>query len=492
MNSMIIRSLLLLLLTPLITSCAKAQRTQLPPKPASPALAKPVIPANMIHLEAENADMTGNSILMKRSGFSGTGYVGSFEKEGAKIVWIIPKAHAGLYEARLRYCAPFGEKGYDLLVNGTKLSGTFPGTGDAFATNAAGKVELKEGANAVEIDRGWGYFDIDALDLAPAAALQPPAHVPETLSDSQATTETHTLMHRLVSLYGTKTLSGQYNLKEAEYVKSVTGKTPAILGGDFMDYSPSRLSHGSKPEVTTEELIAAAKAGQIVTVQWHWNAPADLLDAMITDKDGKSVDARWYKGFYTNATTFDVKKALDNPASPDYKLLLRDMDAIAVQLQKFQDAGVPVLWRPLHEAEGGWFWWGAKGPEPFKKLWRLMRERLTNVHHLHNLIWVYSSGTKPEWYPGDDVVDVVGIDEYPPDVTDPLSSQWDTLQKQYGGRKLVALTEFGGVPDIEKMHRYGVFWAYFASWAGDLGPHKMSPEDLKRLYNEPLVITSTP
>ena len=96
-----------------------------------------------------------------------------------------------------------------------------------------------------------------------------------------------------------------------------------------------------------------------------------------------------------------MQKALADPNSADYKLLLRDMDAIAVQLQKFSDAGVPVLWRPLHEAEGGWFWWGAKGPEPFKKLWRLMYDRFTNVHHLHNLIWVDCSGTNPDWYPGD-------------------------------------------------------------------------------------------
>ncbi len=168
--------------------------------------------------------------------------------------------------------------------------------------------------------------------------------------------------------------------------------------------------------------------------------------------------------------------------------VLSDIDVIAAELKKFQAAGVPVLWRPLHEAEGGWFWWGAKGPEPLKKLWRLLHARLTVKHGLHNLIWVYSSGTDPKWYPGDDVVDIVGIDQYPSDISDPLTMVWETLRSQYDGRKMIALTEFGGVPDIARMRRFGVRWGYFASWTGDLGPRRHAREELARLYRDPLVV----
>lgn len=442
-----------------------------------------------VHLEAEDAALTGNAVLTKTPGFSGTGYVGDFQATGAKIVWTVSDAHAGIYDAKIRYSAPSGKKGYDLVVNGAKSSGMFPATGDTFATQDAGKVELKDGENTVEIQRGWGYYDIDALDLTPAAAAVASSKPPVTLSDPQATPQAHALMAYLVSQYGQKTLAGQYDQADTDYIHSITGKTPAIRGGDFMDYSPSRLARGSDPKNETEKMIAAAKAGQIVTMSWHWNAPTDLLDKTYTDANGKTVNAQWYKGFYTNATTFDVQKALADPNSADYKLLLRDIDAISVQLQKFSDAGVPVLWRPLHEAEGGWFWWGAKGPGPFKALWHLMHDRLTNYHHLHNLIWVDCSGTDPSWYPGDNMVDVIGIDEYPSDVSDPLSSVWDTLTKQYGGKKLIALTEFGGVPDVAKMQRYGVQWSYFVSWTGGDGPHKMTPADLTRLYQEPNVVT---
>ena len=499
---------LLLIPTLFCTSCAKTEITAAPATPtvttptAAPAAPqfdapkpkadlspyqKPAMPG-AIHLEAEDGALTGNAVKTETPGYSGKGYAGDFEKDGAKIVWTVPHAKAGLYEVKIRYSAPFGDKGYALAVNGKESAGTLPGTGKVFATIYGGKTELSAGANTVEFRRGWGYYDVDAVDLIPAQAAAKVPKPAATLSDPAATPEARALLQRLVGQYGEKTLSGQINQADTAYVQSVTGKTPAIMGGDLIEYSPSRIAHGSDPKSETERLIAASKAGQTITLLWHWNAPTDLIDnKALPGTDGKPIDASWYRGFYTNATTFDVQKALADPNSADYKLLLSDMDAVAVQLQKLSDAHVPVLWRPLHEGEGGWFWWGAKGPDAYKKLWRLMHERFVGVHHLHNLIWVDSAGVKPEWYPGDDVVDIIGIDEYPADVSDPLSGVWDTLTKAHP-TKLAALTEFGGVPDVAKMARYGVRWSYFVSWQGDLGPHKVTPADLKRIYGGPLVV----
>jgi mannan endo-1,4-beta-mannosidase len=414
--------------------------------------------------------------------------VNGFQKEGDRIVWQIPQAQAGIYEVRIRYSSPGDEKGYELVVNGSKTSGMFMQTGDAFNTRNAGKVELRQGANTVAIEKGWGYYDIDAIDIVPAtidAALKKPS---KTLVDPRASAKTRALHSYLIELYGEKMLSGQYEEAENNYIHSVTGQTPAILGGDFMDYSPSRIARGTKPEGTTERLIQKAREGQIITMAWHWNAPKDLLDKEYTNESGQKIDARWYKGFYTNATTFDLERALANPQSEDYKLLLRDMDVIAAELKKFADADIPVLWRPLYEAEGRWFWWGAKGPGPLVQLWRLMFDRMTNHHGLHNLIWVYTIGNKPEWYPGDNYVDMVGIDAYPSDPFDPLSSTWDELKQRFDGKKLMALTEIGKVPDVEKMWRYGVRWSHFVSWTGDLGPQKVSKEDLSRIYKSDVVL----
>lgn len=167
---------------------------------------------------------------------------------------------------------------------------------------------------------------------------------------------------------------------------------------------------------------------------------------------------------------------------------MRDIDAIAEQLKKFDAAGVPILWRPLHEADGRWFWWGAKGPDSFKALWSLLFDRLTRVHQLHNLIWVYTGTTQWDWYPPANEFDVIGVDFYPKDLRDPDSAMWDALQARWGDRKLLALTETGGVPDLAASWRVGVRWSYFASWGGELGPGKVPADQLPRLYRAPMVL----
>ncbi len=310
------------------------------------------------------------------------------------------------------------------------------------------------------------------------SADAPPARMQATLVDPQATAATRALMAALVADYGKHTWSGQYyETNDLAHIRDACHLKPAIIGGDFMDYSPSRVARGSRPVGLTESMIALSQAGHVITMSWHWNAPTNLVD---------SQEQPWWRGFYTAATTFDVAAALANTNSAEYALILRDIDAIAVQLQKFSEAGVPVLWRPLHEADGAWFWWGAKEAGPFKALWRLLYHRLTDDHQLHNLIWIYS-GEKPDWFPGNDVVDIVGTDAYPKDSGDPLLTQWRALNSRFNGVKLVALTEFGGVPDVERMQAVGVWWAYFASWTGST---KSVPDaTIARIYGSPAVVT---
>ena len=151
----------------------------------------------------------GNTLKTDTPGFSGRGYAGDFEKDGAKIAWTLPSAKAGLYAVKIRYCAPFGDKGYTLAVNGKEEAGTLPGTGKTFASLSGGKVELTAGMNTVEIRRGWGYYAIDAVDFVlsqPAPRLPKP---PAALSDRKATPEARALMQKLVQGYSVKTLSGQ-------------------------------------------------------------------------------------------------------------------------------------------------------------------------------------------------------------------------------------------------------------------------------------------
>jgi mannan endo-1,4-beta-mannosidase len=286
-------------------------------------------------------------------------------------------------------------------------------------------------------------------------------------------------MEDLVADYGQHTWAGQQDASEAQNAYNISGRRPAIVCGDLIDYSPSRIAYGANPGNYTESIMALEATGHVLSLSWHWNAPSGLLN---------TPSQPWWRGFYTEATTFDVAAALANTNSVEYSELLRDIDAIAVQLKKFSSNNIPLLWRPLHESEGGWFWWGAKGSAPFKQLWRLLYSRLTVYHGLHNLVWVLSS-TDPAWYPGNDVVDVVGLDGYPADRSDALSPDWESLKARFDGVKLLALTEFGGVPDIERMHRFGVWWAWFSSWSGEYGPTSMPASTVIRIYQSAEVIT---
>lgn len=456
-----------------------------------------------IRLEAEDAELIGVQTIRPndpatapstspttapatvpvRQNFSGRGFVTGFETKADRLVFHIRDAKPGLYSFKFGYTAPSAMKQCEMVLNNDlRVYSLLPKTDTMFRPHSAGRLELVAGENTISFERGWGYYDVDYIELEPTSLPPPPKKPPNKLVDPKATKEARDAFAMLIDRYGKVTLSGVYSPEDAELVRKVSGNVPAIMGGDFMDYSPSRIEHGVKQHDESGELLGQAREGYLLTISWHWNAPSGLLDKMIAGPDGKEVDARWYKGFNTNATTFDVAAALADEKSEDYRLLVRDIDAIAVELRKFADAKVPILWRPLHEAEGKWFWWGAKGAEPYVKLWRLMHDRLTNHHNLHNLTWVYTGGLDYAWYPGDEFVDIVGVDLYPPDVRDPGSEFWDLLRSQYSDRKLLALSEFGGVPDIDRMRRHGVYWSYFASWTGQAGPQKMKAEELKKIY----------
>ena len=442
--------------------------------------------ADPIHLFLSAAHLTGATTrAATRPGHGGDGYATNFLRATDTATFRVPVTAAGPYDVRLRYCSPGGHKLVQLRASGVTADVMVPQTGQAWETVDAGRVELVAGDNDLSVGGGWGHYDLDKVDLTPAR-IDPPARPAVTLIDSDATPEARLLMQRLAAGYGAVTVSGGYGGTEGNYVFAQTDghRRPAIYGADLMDFSPSRVAHGAKSAGIVEDVLRHAAQGQAITLSWHWNAPAHLLDTVRRDPGGRTEDLRWYKGFNTPASTFDLAAALADPRSAEHQLILGDVDAIAIPLQRLAAAGVPILWRPLHEAEGGWFWWGAKGPAPFLALWHLMHDRLTRVHGLHNLIWVYS-GTivgDPKWYPGDDSVDVVGTDAYPSDNRDVLGQRWAGWES-VAPTKLRALTEFGGVPDVGRMHRLGCPWAYFVSWTEPDGPAtKTGAAEVRRRY----------
>jgi mannan endo-1,4-beta-mannosidase len=437
-----------------------------------------------VHLEAKDAKLSGPNLHLvapdAKPGvtppdFAESGYITGFQAPEDQAEFTFRLKSAGVYTVSIGYRCN-GQKGLEMEVNGLAIGGTVQPTANGqFERQTIARVDLAEGSNTVVLHKGWGFYEVDYLELKPAKPAPPRVPPAQTLSDPQLTPEARALFARLQASYGKTTMLGVYSQADADYVFDTAGVRPAIMGGDLLAYSPQEVAHGSHPEKADEvgRLIAAAKAGQTITLSWHWCSPTGLIDS--------KEKPRW-RGFYTDSTTFDIQKTLADPSSADYAAMLSDIDAIAVQLRKLQDAHVPVLWRPLHEASGRWFWWGAKGPEPFVQLWRILFDRLTRVDGVHNLIWVFTGDADLAWYPGDEVVDLVGIDAYPKDLRDPQTQLWDDLARSLGQRKLLTISEFGGVPDVPAMQRLGEFWSYAVSWSGKEGPKKNSPEDVKRIY----------
>lgn len=416
-------------------------------------LAAPVI------YQAESGALNGTVVSTALAGYQGTGYVDGFDTAGDYCQVTVTVATAGMYNITFRCADTSGDKTNDLYANGVLQSSVVFPSSSGWVTVSGGMVPLNAGTNTLRLQDNWGWIFLDWFGVE-AAAL-PSLNVSKTLVNANSTAATKCLMGYLVDGYGSRVIAGQVGATDTIWLNTTTGHYPALRGFDMMDYSPSRVAYGVADPMEVENAIAWYQSGGIVQFQWHWNAPTALLNTTAEP---------WWSGFYSAATTFDLGAALANTASPEYADILRDIDAIAVQLKRLQTAGVPILWRPLHESQGAWFWWGAKGSGPCKQLYALLYDRLTNYHGLNNLIWVWTTQDNAEaanWYPGDSMVDIVGADIYLTGLNySPSTGMFYNIVNLFGGRKMVAMTENGTLPDPAQMQAQQARWAYFMTWTG--------------------------
>ncbi|KAL2022635.1 hypothetical protein VTK56DRAFT_4979 [Thermocarpiscus australiensis] len=428
--------------------------------------------------EAEDAILSGTNVDTAHPGFTGTGYVTGFDQATDKVTFNISSDSSKLYDLSIRVAAIYGEKRTYVVINGGASSEVYFPASDVFTSIAAGQVLLEQGFNTIDIVNNWGWYLIDSITLTPSPP-RPPHNINWAPVNRGADASARALYDYLRSIYGKKILSGQQELSWPDWVAQQTGKTPALVSVDLMGYSPSRVERGTVG-TAVEEAMTHHRRGGLVSVLWHWNAPTGLYD---------TAENPWWSGFYTSATDFDVAAALSSTTNANYTLLVRDMDAIAAQLKRLQAAGAPVLFLPLHEAEGGWFWWGAKGPEPAKKLWALLYDRLTNYHKINNLLWVWNS-LLPEWYPGDATVDILSADVYAQG-NGPMSTQYNQLIELGRDTKMIAAAEVGAAPLPNLLQAYQTHWLWFAVWGDTFinNPDWNSLYTLKQVYTSDHVLT---
>ena len=164
-------------------------------------------------------------------------------------------------------------------------------------------------------------------------------------------------------------------------------------------------------------------------------------------------------------------------------VLKADLDELAGYLKLLQDEGIPVLFRPLHEASGGWFWWGSKTGADFVALWRYVFDYLTAAG-VHNLIWVWTSCLEDaDWYPGDAYVDIIAYDWYPQDEALYHTSNkaaWDALLS-ISNKKMLTLGECGAMPSVAECLEDGAMWSWWMPWYGE---HMAAPYNTNNQFTE--------
>lgn len=415
--------------------------------------------------EAENGKLSNDMSVISGGNASGGKSVGKFESDRSYCQIKINVPSDGIYDIVIRSMGIGGPKENDIYTDGKKV-GTFTSENNKFSDYTVSAVSLTKGDHNIHIIKSWGWIELDKITVKTGAKISNSTYnITSSLVNKNSTANTKKLYSFLKDSYGKYVITGQQcdggiNGNEFKAIKNLTGDYPALLGLDMMDYTPSRTALGASSSAV-EKAIEFANKGGIVTFCWHWNAPTEYLNSTANSPDG------WWGGFYTKSSKFDIAKVMNGQDAKGKKLLDRDIKEIAKQLKRLEKAGVPVIWRPLHEASGGWFWWGAKGSDAYKKLWKYLYKELTNTYGCNNLIWVYN-GQSADWYPGDEYVDIVGEDIYPGNhVYDPQVSRFRQAINYGSKTKITALTENGCIFDIDSAVSINALWSWFMTWGGE-------------------------
>ena len=297
-----------------------------------------------------------------------------------------------------------------------------------------------------------------------------------------ATKEARDTLMFLAEHAGKSIITGQHTqtneLREIKEIEKITGSIPKLIGYEMLSYSPNINYDGMSEECLREVTEAggileraremAHKYDVITAICFHWFSPMGGRD----------------KSFFSENTDYDTSRILIE-GTPEREAFYRDMDKVAEELAVFRDENIPVLWRPFHESEGKWFWWGRDGVDTARKLYLMMFDYFVNVKKLNNLLWVWSAPVK-EGYPGDDYVDIVGWDLYTSEkVLTDYHEKYDKLVENTTGNRLAAITENGYLPDVDKLMESHTPWAFYMTWSVDfvMSEKFNTHEELKKMYD---------
>lgn len=338
------------------------------------------------------------------------------------------------------------------------------------------------------------------------------------LIDKQATTETNALFQNLMKLSDGHTLFGHQHATEYGHgwagdenrsdVKSVTGSHPAVIGVDIMGFSGGSKEEMENAKINVRKTVVDTyNRGGVITVAWHFSNPVS------------GGGFYWKDSISKPAVRYIIPVG---EAHEQYKEILRGIGEWANNTKGSDGKVVPMIFRPFHEFDGGWFWWGKPhaSREEFISLWRFTVSFLRDSMNVHSFIYAYSPdnrfNTEAEFlerYPGDEWVDMVGMDNYGDMGRDGyrLDAAHHKLKivSDYGkkARKLAAFTETGleSIPNpswwtevlLKVMKEDNLSLSYVLVWRNDRNsathyyapfPGHTSVPDFMKFYNDPYTL----
>lgn len=327
----------------------------------------------------------------------------------------------------------------------------------------------------IDMDTALAYeTDYEAMkEYFESREVDPTKPVSENAQTNEKTME---VWNYLRSVYGKQVITCQQMMGNECYEDLVfynaTNDLTAMKGYDFIFCTGSYHSD----DMIDEAIEWSKESGGLCAFTWHWNVPKDI------DNPGGGY------AFYTSEITNFSQVNAVTPGTKEYETVIHDIDLIATKIQRMESEGVTILFRPLHEASGAWFWWGLQGRdsatnEVFQKLWYMIYDRLENYHKLTNIIWVWN-GQNPHTAIHPNAFDIEGIDRYydQEDISaEALSTYYEKCYGELAGYdkycaelagmdstgKMMALTECGYIPDPDGIKAANTMWLYYMVWNGD-------------------------
>lgn len=360
-------------------------------------------------------------------------------------------------------------------------SGAAASTAESQATAESGDGQLLSNPIAlnsegdIDMDTALAYeTDYEAMKAYfESREVDPTKPVSENAQTNEKTME---VWNYLRSVYGKQVITCQQMMGNECYEDLVfynaTNDLTAMKGYDFIFCTGSYHSD----DMIDEAIEWSKESGGLCAFTWHWNVPKD-----IDNPEGG------YAFYTSEITNFSQVNAV-TPGTKEYETVIHDIDLIATKIQRMESEGVTILFRPLHEASGAWFWWGLQGRdsatnEVFQKLWYMIYDRLENYHKLTNIIWVWN-GQNPHTAIHPNAFDIEGIDRYydQEDISaEALSTYYEKCYGELAGYdkycaelagmdstgKMMALTECGYIPDPDGIKAANTMWLYYMVWNGD-------------------------